>query len=426
MDSAGRSGVNRFLIPGITMETSSEAKVMADTGKGIFAAAGIHPGHCGEGWTGEIRKIPGILVSPCVIAVGETGMDLYRDRTAKERQRDCFAEHIRMAEAFGLSLVVHSRSAEAEVLEVLGEEPSVPVIMHCYTGPSEHALEAADRGFYIGFTGPLTYRANGRLRELAAALPRDRILIETDSPYLSPEPVRGRRNEPAYLVHVAETLSEVLEQDLDETAQILMRNSMRALQLEDPRRTDLIYELYGNLYLNITGRCSNHCRFCIRDRTDGLGGYYLRHYEEPDPDRLRALVGFLPPGSDRELVFCGYGEPTMRHLLLEELARSAAEKGYRVRLNTNGTCLQRLSRRETLRMLEPFHTVSVSLNASSMEEYERVCRPSGSGAWKSLLEFLDLARGRLGIRATAVRYPGVDMDAVEKLADNLDLPFRVR
>lgn len=426
MDSARRSGVTRFLVPGITLKTSMAAGTMADTRNGIFAAAGIHPGDCGEDWAEEILEIPGMLVSPFVIAVGETGMDLYRDRTARERQRECFAEHIRMAGAFGLPLVVHSRSAEAEVLEVLGGEPSVPVIMHCYTGPSELALQAADRGFYIGFTGPLTYRANGRLRELAAALPRDRILIETDSPFLSPEPVRGRRNEPAYLVHVAETLSEVLEQELDETARILMRNSMRALRLDDPRRTDLIYELYGNLYMNMTGLCSNNCRFCIRDRTDGLGGYYLRHSEEPDPERLRALVGFLPPGSGRELVFCGYGEPTMRHLLLEELARSAAKKGYRVRLNTNGTCLQRLSRGETLRMLEPFHTVSVSLNASSMEEYESICRPSGCGAWKSLLEFIDLARGRLAIRATAVRYPGVDMDAVEKLANDLDLSFRVR
>ncbi len=426
MDSARRSGVNRFMIPGITLDTSRLAEAMADVRSGIFAAAGIHPGHCGEGWAEEMGKLTGMLVSPGVVAVGETGMDLYRDRSAEKRQRECFAEHVRMAGAFGLTLVVHSRSAEAEVLEVLGGEPSVPVIMHCYTGPSEHALRAAERGFYIGFTGPITYRANGRLRELAAALPRDRILIETDSPFLSPEPVRGRRNEPAYLVHVAETLSEVLEQDLDETARILMRNSMRAFQLEDPRRTDLIYELYGNLYLNITGLCSNHCRFCIRDRTDGLGGYYLRHHHEPDPDRLRALVGFLPPGSGRELVFCGYGEPTMRHLLLEELARSAAGKGYRVRLNTNGTCLQRLSRRETLRMLEPFHTVSVSLNASSMEEYDRICRPSGRGAWDSLMEFLELAGGRVGIRATAVRYPGVDMDAVGKLAEELDLPFRVR
>jgi len=126
--------VNRFLVPGINTVTSRAAKAMADTRSGIYAAAGIHPNDCGEGWAGEIVNIPGILVSPCVIAVGETGMDLYRDTTAKERQRECFAEHIRMAEAFGLTLVVHSRGAEAEVLEVLGEQPSVPVISPHFSG----------------------------------------------------------------------------------------------------------------------------------------------------------------------------------------------------------------------------------------------------------------------------------------------------
>jgi TatD family-associated radical SAM protein len=184
--------------------------------------------------------------------------------------------------------------------------------------------------------------------------------------------------------------------------------------------------MYGNLYMNITGLCGNRCRFCIRDRTDGLGGYYLRHGDDPKEERLMGIVDLLPGGSGRELVFCGYGEPTMRPLLLRRLAASAAGKGYSVRLNTNGTCLLRMSREETLRMLEPFDAASVSLNASSEEEYERLCRPGNPEAWRSILEFLKLASGHVRLRATAVRYPGVDMDAVAALASSLGIPFRVR
>ncbi|OPL19982.1 MAG: hypothetical protein AVO35_00560 [Candidatus Aegiribacteria sp. MLS_C] len=371
-------------------------------------------------------SIASLLVRPGVVAVGETGMDLYHDRVPVERQEELFRAHIRMAAAFGLTLVVHSRDAEEKVLQVLGDGPGVPVVMHCYTGPSKTAAAAAEKGFYVGFAGPLTYRGNQRLRELAASLPPDRILAETDSPYLSPEPVRGRRNEPANLVYIVETLSEAAGRDPGDISAQLMQNSLRAFQLGEHRRTDLIYSLYGNIYVNMTGQCTNSCRFCIRDRTDGLGGYYLRHDAEPEESRLREIVSLLPEGSGRKLVFCGYGEPTMRPALLFDLAVSAYRKGYRVRLNTNGTCLLWLSRERTADLLGQFGTVSISLNASSREEYDRLCRPGSPEAWDSLMAFIRMAAEISSPVLTAVRYPGVDMDAVGALAGSLGIPFRIR
>lgn len=426
MAAAGRSGVTCFLVPGIDLETSIAASRLSDTRSCVFAAAGIHPNDLGTGPDFGMEGIPEVLIGPGVIAVGETGMDLYHERSAEERQREAFLRHIEMAEAFGLTLVVHSRGAEAQVLDTLGENVTVPVVMHCYTGPVDLAQKACARGFYIGFAGPVTYAGNGRLREMAACLPKDRILAETDSPYLSPEPVRGGRNEPANLVYTVETISEALGEDLDSTARQLRSNSMKAFQLCEHRRTDLIYRVFGNLYMNITGRCANHCRFCIRDRTDGLGGYYLRHAGEPEERRLRGIAALLPEGFGRELVFCGYGEPTMRPLLLRELALAASGKGYSVRLDTNGTCLLNMSIGQVLDMLEPFAAVSVSLNASSEEEYSRLCRPEDPGAWKSLMDFIQLAGARVRLEATAVRYPGVDIGSVSELAGSLGLPFRVR
>jgi len=414
------------LIPGTSLESSIRAAELSRSHSGVYAAAGVHPNELNTETPDCTDYITEILLNPGVVAVGETGLDLYHDRIPLERQLECFRKHIIMAEAFGLTLIVHSRNAEREVLDTLPESLSVPVIMHCYTGPDDIAMEAASRGYYIGFAGPVTFRRNSRLRDLAGSLPVERILIETDSPYLSPEPVRGRRNEPSNVRFIADTISKIWDRNYEDTTEILFRNSLKALQLSNARRTDLAYRLFGNIYMNITGKCNNNCRFCIKNITDGIEGYYLKHHEEPGRERLEAIIGLLKPDMGNELVFCGFGEPTMRPELLRNLAEKASEKGFSVRLDTNGTCLERLSFEETAELLVPFDSVSVSLNASSREEYNRICRPEEATAWDSMMNFIELARKTASLRLTAVRYPGLDMGSVMELAESLNLPFRAR
>ena len=426
LSTAEKAGVTGFLVPGISTESSLRAAFLSETRTGVFAAAGIHPNEFNPESPDNPDDITEILLRPRVIAVGETGLDLYRDRVPAGLQIKLFEEHIRMAETFGLTLIVHSRSAEREVLDVLGDDVAVPVIMHCYTGPDDIAREAAERGYYIGFAGPLTFRRNLRLRELAGSLPADSILIETDAPYLSPEPVRGRRNEPSNVKYIADAISDIWGSDPEETDRILMRNSMNALQLGSSRRTDLVYRLHGNIYMNITDRCDNQCRFCIKERADGIGGYYLKHHGEPDEERLKSIVGILRPHMEEELVFCGYGEPTMRPELLSKLAASASDRGFSVRLNTNGTSLTRMSAEETVELLKAFDTVSVSLNACCREEYNSICRPKNENTWDRLMEFIELAERVVSVRLTAVRYPGVNMKSIAGLAKRLNLPFRIR
>ena len=178
--------------------------------------------------------------------------------------------------------------------------------------------------------------------------------------------------------------------------------------------------------MNITGRCTNRCRFCIKERTDGIGGYYLAHHGEPFEGRLESIIGTLSPHMGKELVFCGYGEPTMRPELLKRLARSADGRGFSVRLNTNGTCLSWLSLEETAELLEPFDAVSISLNTSCREEYNTICRPADGNAWDRLMEFIELAGRVASVSLTAVRYSGIEMESVQKLAKNLSLPLRIR
>lgn len=414
------------MVPGISIESSLEAAFLSENRTGVYAAAGIHPNEFGTDFQYNPADISGILLRPGVIAVGETGLDLYHERTHAELQIEMFTRHIRLAEAFGLTLIVHSRNAEKEVLDVLDYDIDVPVILHCFTGPSDIAMEAAERGYYIGFAGPLTFRKNHRLRDLVRSLPHDRILIETDAPYLSPEPLRGRRNEPSNVRYVADAVSEIWDMDISATAEILKNNSLNVLQRGSRPRTDLVYSLYGNIYMNITGRCANRCSFCIKERADGIGGYYLKHHDEPPEGRLESIIETLSPHMGKELVFCGYGEPTMRPELLGRLARSAADRGFPVRLNTNGTCLSWLSHEETALLLEPFDTVSISLNSSCREEYNSICRPSDGNAWDRLMEFIQLAGKAASVSLTAVRHSGAEMQSVKKLAKKLDFPLRIR
>lgn len=428
LDRAVEVGIAGVLVPGTCLGSSLRAAAIAVRYPLLYAAAGIHPEAAGRVSQEEMDGVRKLLTAAEVIAVGETGMDFhYPDGPSPAEQEELFRSHILMADASGLTLVVHSRDAEQRVLGVLCEHsPSVPVVLHCWTGDVSTAKEAVGRGFYIGLAGPVTYPANGRLRELAAALPRERILAETDGPFLSPASHRGRRNEPSFLPETVETIASSWNAPVADAAGTLMENSLRALQLGPDRRTDLVYSLNGRLYMNITGQCGNGCRFCIRELTDGIGGYHLAHNAEPDPDRLRRLVGMLDPSWSEELVFCGYGEPTMRPELLRELAADAASRGFNVRLNTNGLCLERLSKESTLEMLEPFTAVSVSLNASNAREYDELCLPGSDTSFESLLAFVRLAGTVCAVRTTAVRVPGLDISAVRALAADLGVQLRVR
>lgn len=425
---ARQAGVRGMLTLGTDPEESRACLELAGRFEDVYAAAGVHPGETG-GLDPEaaVPRIYRMLLEPGTIAVGETGIDLYHRKVPLEVQADWLRRHAEMAYALDLPLVVHSRSAERECLEVLPESPRFPVVMHCYTGPDDVALEAARRGCRVGFAGPLTFRSNRRLRELAGRLPPERLVVETDAPFLAPVPHRGKKNEPARVVHTARVAAEAMGMPEERAMETLWDSSLRLLGLGEYARTDPLYILGRNIYVNVTGRCDNDCTFCVRRRTPGLGGYHLRHHGEFEDRRLAKAVELLDPTDFREVVFCGYGEPTMRPELVRVLAESVRRRGGRARLNTNGLSPGRLSPGEVRHMLQPFDSISVSLNAADPETYRRICRPSDPRAWEHLMAFLQMAReSAAGVRLTAVAGSGADMAGCAALAGRLGFPFRER
>ncbi len=177
-----------------------------------------------------------LAAHPRVVGIGETGLDYFRDLAPRERQAAAFRAQVRLAKELGRPLVVHTRDAHVDNLRLLGQEATgLPaVILHCFQGDHAVAHEAWARGYYTSLAGPLTYPSANGLRQLAAEAPKDRILIETDAPYLPPVPHRGRRNEPAFLRLVAEALAAAWGWSPERVGQLTARNACRAFGLPDP------------------------------------------------------------------------------------------------------------------------------------------------------------------------------------------------
>jgi TatD DNase family protein len=210
---ARSAGVARVVAIGSGIPSCRASLAIAERERGVAVALGIHPHQAGDVGTAEVSELRPLLASPHAVAVGEAGLDYYRDYAPRERQRETFRAQAALAAELGLTLVVHTRSAEDDTLAILGELPaSATVVLHCFSSAS--LLPAAlERGYYVSFAGNVSYPKAEALREAAASVPADRLLAETDCPYLAPQPVRGRPNEPAFVVHVLTALAEARGDD---------------------------------------------------------------------------------------------------------------------------------------------------------------------------------------------------------------------
>jgi TatD DNase family protein len=200
---------------------------LAEAHTEIWAAVGVHPNSAATWTDADIAWIAKLARHPRVVAIGECGMDFYRDTATPAQQERAFRAQIAIARAAGLPLVIHTRDASVATLKVLGEDATgLVVILHCFS-MVEHLDEVIDAGWYASFAGPLTYKPNHALRAAAARMPADRILIETDSPYLAPVPLRGKPNQPAYVAHTLATLAEVRGLDVATCDELTTTNAAR-------------------------------------------------------------------------------------------------------------------------------------------------------------------------------------------------------
>ncbi|MDP7640694.1 MAG: TatD family hydrolase, partial [Candidatus Hydrogenedentes bacterium] len=208
------AGVGAAVVVGYDIASSRRAIELSRDNKGLFAAVGIHPHSSDESTTDAMAELALLAEDPAVVAIGETGLDSYRNIQSGAVQKSSFKSHLRLAADSGLPVIVHVRDAFDDALQCLRDYEGVGVI-HCYTGGPSELAGFLERGLYISFSGVITYASEQMVREAAKIVPADRLLVETDCPYLAPAPDRRKRNEPAYLVQVLERMAQIRDESID-------------------------------------------------------------------------------------------------------------------------------------------------------------------------------------------------------------------
>ena len=223
------AGVTRVISVGTDLESCRRTLAICEREEGIYAALGIHPNSAGEATDRDLADLRELLAHEKAVAVGETGLDFYRGWHIIEEQRRLFRAHLALAEDCGMPVVIHCRETAKEIAETLAGFKGT-VVLHCFSDSFLY-WSAVERGYYVSFAGNVTYPKASELRNVAEKIPSERLLAETDSPYLAPQPVRGRRNEPAHVVHTLAVLAEVRGGQPEALARVIEENAAAAFGL---------------------------------------------------------------------------------------------------------------------------------------------------------------------------------------------------
>ncbi len=396
----------------------------------VYAGIGVHP-HDAKLVNDEVMKrAEEIAAHPKVVAIGEIGLDFHYNHSTREEQIDTFRKFIQLAIKLKKPILIHDRDAHEEILQILKEENAKEVggVFHCFSADYEFGRKVLEENFLVSFTGIVTFKNAQVMQDAAKRLPLEKMLIETDSPFLTPIPFRGKRNEPAYVRYVAEKIAELKGLDVEDVGRVTSLNARRLFKFGEQRpEVSIAYKIRDSLYLNITNKCTIACVFCPKFSTFEVKGYYLKLPKEPTFEEIVSAMGDL--SGMEEVVFCGFGEPTQRLDLLKQLATYIHSKNLKVRLDTDG--LGNLVHQKNIlpELKGLIDAVNVSLNAPNAEVYAKVC-PSKykEAAYPEVKKFILEAKKYIPwVQASVVGMPEVDVEASRKVAEEeLGVQFRHR
>ena len=397
----------------------------------IYATVGVHP-HDAEtvDTDAAIAILKKLSDHPKVVAIGEIGLDYFRKHSSEDSQRQLFRRLLEMAYEVKMPVSIHDRDAHHDMIYMLREmrHNLIGGIFHCFSGDVSLAQEVIEMGFYIAIPGVVTFKKADVIKEVVKNISLDHIVLETDCPYFAPEPHRGKRNEPAYLVQIAEEIAKLTGLSSSDVGRITSMNARRAYNL--PGMVPLAriaYPIRRSLYLNITNRCTLACTFCPKQSGSfEVKGHNLKLKNEPSVEDVFRAIGEFE--GYNEVVFCGYGEPTLRLELLKVVAGRIKEQGVRVRLDTDGL-VNLVHDRDVLPELKGLvDAVSDSMNAPDAQTYKKICpNKYGDKAFFAMLSFLDRASQFIPeVTASVVGLPDLNVRACEKLASQMGVDFRLR
>jgi TatD DNase family protein len=430
IERALAAGVGHMVAVSFDLESAKKTVEIARQYPCLHPALGVHPNEASK-FAGDYEKEFWRLFDGAEkIAVGEIGLDYYRDTVPRNTQVDVLAKFLKKAAGTGLPLIIHNRNADEDILKLLGGFPrgTFTGVFHCFSGSAGFARKVIDLGFYVSFAGQITFPNAKELRESVRAIPIEKTVIETDCPYLAPQTYRGKRNEPAWLRCVAEELAALKGLSPEDVSRITSFNVRNLFGIGSrDEKGKIAYEIRDSLYLNITNSCTSACTFCVRYYSDYVKGHNLRLKADPGYEEIVAAIG--DPQRYREIVFCGYGEPLLRLDVVKKIAAYVKSKGVAVRIDTNGHGNLINGRPVAAELKGLVDAISVSLNADTKEKYDKICQPEyGPATYDEVKRFvLECKAAVPKVSVTVVAVPEVDIEKCRKIAaEELGVELRVR
>ncbi len=429
LSRAKQADVGCIINVGTNLASSKKSVVLANRFNNVYASIGVHPHDAANVSEQDWQALESLAKESKVVAIGETGLDYYRNRSPHEDQQRVFHKHLAFAKTNNLPVIIHCRDASSDCLKILDEHKNGTLkgVVHCFSGTREIAKKCINMGLYVSFAGPITFSNANTLREVAKSIPVERLLMETDSPFLSPQPKRGERNEPSYLSFIIPVLADIYGLSLKDIERITTFNACKVFGIgETEQEGKIAYTIRNSLYINLTNRCSNICDFCMRETYPFVKGHLLKLNREPTAEEVLEAIG--DPSSYDEIVFCGYGEPTERLDVLIAVAKFLKSRGKRIRLDTNGHG-DLINGKPIIHALRGLiDTICISLNADTAKKYEEICKPVfGEKAYPALIQFIKDAKQVIpNVQVSIVEIPGVDVEKCKQIAQELGVDFRVR
>lgn len=428
IEKAKQSGVDYIIVPGTDVETSKKAIELSDKFEIIYAAVGIHP-HDTKDWNESLLDQIEILSKhPKVVAIGEIGLDYFYDFSPKEKQIETFTSQIELALKVNKPIIVHNRDANFDMMNIIRsfKGSNLKAQFHCFAGSLEDARELIELHHYISFTGNITFKKMDSLRNILSRISVENLLLETDSPFMTPVPHRGERNDPAFVKLVAEKIAEVHHLRVEDVARTTSYNAYKLFGIGMKPKVSFTYQIGNSLYINVTNRCNADCVFCDRKGDAVINGYNLKMSKAEEPDAEVYIKEIGDPTNYKEIVFCGYGEPTIRWDVVKQVAKYVKENGGKTRMNTDGHGNFINKRDITPELKDLIDTVSISLNSTDPEQYTKLMRVDPA-LHREMIEFAKKAKNYTHVVMSIVGLNEVDKESAKKfVTEEIGVDFRER
>ncbi len=429
INRANQDGVDYIIVPSTDIKTAKEAIKLSEKYDQIYLTVGIHP-HDTKDWDDSlITEIEQLANHPKVVGIGEIGLDYYYDFSPRDQQIKAFKSQLDLAIKLQLPVVIHNRDSDEDMMDIILSYcgTGLKAQFHCFNAPLDDAIEYMKMSHFISFTGNITYNKSDSLRDILKQIDLNHILLETDSPFMTPVPYRGKRNEPAYVKYVAQQIADVHKISLEDIGRITSLNAFRFFGIGTPPKTSFTYLLGKALYINVTNRCNADCTFCRRKEDPFLRGYNLGMKKSEEPPAALYIKEIGDPKKYSEIVFCGYGEPTIRWDVVKEVAKYVKSNGGRTRINTNGHGNIINKRYITPEMQGLIDVVSISFNSFDPKQYAKLMRVS-EDHFSEMINFAKLAKPYVNkVIMSVVSLDEVEIEKSRKVVEEeIGVEFRVR